>query len=79
MKKKRRMTLAGKRAIAGLLFISPWLVGFLAFYVRSLIQTLQFALSDVGIDPENGGYTLTFVGKIIVIVFFADPDHRVCI
>lgn len=62
MKKKRKMTLAGKRAIAGLLFISPWLVGFLAFYVRSLIQTLQFALSDVGIDPEKGGYTLTFVG-----------------
>lgn len=62
MKKKKKMTLAGKRAISGLLFISPWLIGFIIFYVRSLVQTVQFSLSDVSINAEGGGYQLAFVG-----------------
>lgn len=62
MKKKRKMTLAGKRAIFGLLFISPWLIGFIAFYVRSLLLTVQFSLSKVEIDTQSGGYKLIFTG-----------------
>lgn len=62
MKKKKGLTLTGKRAIVGLLFISPWLVGFLAFYIRSFVMTIQFALSEVSIDPAVGGYTTKFAG-----------------
>ncbi|MDE7327149.1 MAG: sugar ABC transporter permease, partial [Lachnospiraceae bacterium] len=60
MKKKKGMTLTGKRAVVGLLFISPWIVGFLAFYVRSFIMTIQFALSEVTVNPGVGGYSLRF-------------------
>lgn len=59
--KKKKMTLAQKRAIVGLLFIAPWLIGFLLYYVRSLILTTQFSLSSIDI-AETGGYTATFIG-----------------
>lgn len=59
--KNRRMTLKQKRAIVGLLFISPWLIGFLVYYVRSLILTTQFSLSNVEI-ATTGGYTTSFIG-----------------
>lgn len=61
-KKKKGMSLTGKRAVVGLLFISPWIVGFLAFYVRSFIMTIQFSLSEVIVNAAEGGYTLRFSG-----------------
>ena len=60
--KKRRMSLSQKRTISGYLFILPWLVGFLVFYVRSLFMTFQFSLSELTMDVVNGGYQLEFVG-----------------
>ncbi len=60
--KKKGMSLTGTRAVVGLLCISPWLVGFLAFYVRSFIMTIQFALSEVTVNAGVGGYTLKFNG-----------------
>lgn len=58
-KKKKRLSLMRKRMIAGYLFILPWLVGFLVFYVRSIFQTIQFSFSEMTMDAINGGYTLT--------------------
>ena len=72
MNKKKKMTLATKRAIVGLLFLSPWIIGFLAFYVRSLIMSIQFSLNTVNIDTANGGYTLTFNGIKNFIYAFAE-------
>ena len=60
--KKRGLTLSQKRTINGYLFILPWLVGFLCFYVRSLFLTIQFSLSELTMDVVNGGYQLEFVG-----------------
>ena len=60
--KKKKMTLLQKRSMMGWLFILPWLVGFLIFYVRSLFMTGQFAFSSMTIDAINGGYKLDFVG-----------------
>lgn len=60
--KKSRLTLSQKRIINGYLFILPWLVGFLCFYVRSLFMTIQFSLSELTMDMVNGGYQLEFVG-----------------
>ena len=61
MKDKKWFTLTRKRAAKGFLFIVPWLIGFLWFYLRSLIMTIQFSLSDLTVRP-GGGYTLDFVG-----------------
>ena len=60
--KKRRLSLTQKRTISGYLFILPWLIGFLAFYVRSLFMTAQFSLSELTMDVVNGGYSLRWVG-----------------
>ena len=60
-KKKQKMTLARKRSMKGFMFIVPWLIGFLWFYLRSLIMTVQCSLSDLTVSP-GGGYTLDFVG-----------------
>lgn len=60
--KKNRLSLSQKRTISGYLFILPWLVGFIAFYVRSLFMTVQFSLSELSMDMVNGGYKLDFVG-----------------
>lgn len=58
---KRKLTLKQKRAVTGLLFISPWLIGFLAFYVRGLYQTIVFSLSKVT-ALDTGGFTTKFIG-----------------
>ncbi|HCL02468.1 MAG TPA: sugar ABC transporter permease [Lachnoclostridium phytofermentans] len=62
MKKRRKLTLSRKRAIVGLLFISPWLIGFIIFYLRSLIMTIRFGMSVATIEDGGVGYTLTYTG-----------------
>lgn len=62
MRKKNKLTLLQKRSMTGYLFILPWFVGFLIFYVRSLVMTGQFAFSELTMDAVNGGYSLTSVG-----------------
>lgn len=62
MKKKKKLTLLQKRSLTGYLFILPFVVGFLVFYVRSLFMTGQFAFSEMSIDALKGGYSLKFVG-----------------
>ncbi len=62
MKKKKKLTLLQKRSLTGYLFVLPWVVGFLVFYVRSLVMTGQFAFSSMTIDALKGGYTLDFAG-----------------
>lgn len=60
-KKKHGLSLIQKRNAKGFLFIVPWLIGFIAFYVRSLIMNIQFSLSDMTVQA-SGGYTLKWVG-----------------
>lgn len=62
LKKPKRITLHQKQTISGYLFILPWLVGFLAFYVRSLFMTAQFSLSELSMNLDGGGYQLKWVG-----------------
>lgn len=61
MKHKKKLTLTRKRSLTGLIFISPWIIGFLAFYATSLIQTGIFAFSNVQ-DASSGGFTTIFAG-----------------
>ena len=55
------MSLIQKRNFKGFLFIVPWLIGFIAFYARGLIQNIQFSMSTLTV-PATGGYTLDWVG-----------------
>lgn len=60
-KNGKHMGLAAKRTMNGYLFILPWLIGFLVFYLRSLILTIQFSLSELTVGAV-GGYTLEWKG-----------------
>ena len=60
-RKRTKMSLTTRRSINGYLFIMPWLIGFVIFYLRSLIMSVQFSLSNLTVNP-GGGYTLEFVG-----------------
>ena len=59
--KINRMTMRRREILTGLLFISPWLIGVSAFFLRNLFQTANYSLSRINI-LEQGGYTLTNVG-----------------
>lgn len=50
-----------KRSITGYIFILPWLVGFIIFYLRSLIMTANFSLSEISV-AVGGGYDSKFIG-----------------
>jgi ABC-type sugar transport system permease subunit len=58
--KRKGMTLPRRRAITGLLFISPFIFGFCVFYLRSLFETLRFAFSETSMDGVR--YSLSFTG-----------------
>jgi len=60
--KKRKMTLAAKNAVAGYLFILPFIIGFIAFLIVPLIQSLQMSISEVTINPLEGGFNMKSVG-----------------
>ena len=55
-----RMTLSQKRGLWGLVFLSPWLFGFFAFFLRPFWNTVRFAFSNVEISL--GHIEMTFVG-----------------
>lgn len=44
----------------GLIFILPWLVGFIFLFAIPLVQSMQYSLSELKIAP--GGYELNFIG-----------------
>ncbi|NLK99219.1 MAG: sugar ABC transporter permease [Clostridiales bacterium] len=59
--KKKKLTLTKKKIINGYMFILPWFVGFIIFYIRSIVLTAQFSLSELSVGAI-GGYELKFVG-----------------
>lgn len=60
-KQKKKRSLSQRRAMKGFIFILQWLIGFIWFYVRSLVMTVQFTFSEMTVNP-GGGYSLNFVG-----------------
>lgn len=50
-----------RRALCGYMFILPWLIGFVCFYVISIAMTVRFSFSKLSVLP-TGGYTTASVG-----------------
>lgn len=76
MKQKKKFTLAKRRAITGLLFVCPWVIGFFTYYVRSLYQTVYMAFSDVA-QAETGGFVSTLKGiDNFKYAFMVDADFN---
>ncbi|MDE6636266.1 MAG: sugar ABC transporter permease, partial [Lachnospiraceae bacterium] len=60
-RKKNKMTLAAKNAVAGYLFILPFIIGFVVFMIIPLFQSLRMSFSEVTINGTSGGFTMNFV------------------
>ena len=74
MKKQSKVSgLQKRKAVAGYLFILPFIVGFLAFMVKPLIQSLYMSFCEVEISA--GGFKMNFNGIAIYIrAFKVDPE-----
>ena len=73
-RQKKKKTLAFKNAVAGYLFILPFILGFSLFMVVPLISSLRMTFNDV--TPVAGeGVKMTWVGiKNYKDAFTVDPD-----
>ncbi|MDR0707434.1 MAG: sugar ABC transporter permease [Treponema sp.] len=75
--RRNNLTLETKNVIAGYLFISPFLIGFLAFMVFPIIESLRMIFSDVRIDTVKQGFSMTFTGLAnLNKVFFIDAEFN---
>lgn len=71
--KKKRQGLEKRKAISGYLFISPFIIGFLAFMVKPLFQSLYMSFCEVDLHP--GGFTFTWAGiSNYYRAFRVDPE-----
>jgi len=57
---RKLVTMAQRRARTGYLFILPFIIGFLLFMARPMIQTLIMSFSDVTMIPGHG-YSMTWI------------------
>ena len=77
MAKKKQKDLQAKKAITGYLFISPFIIGFIAFMIVPLIESLRMSFSNVVVGIGNGGFLLEFIGLSNYIkAFTVDPDFN---
>ena len=56
-KNKKKKTLAFKNAVAGYLFIAPFIIGFILFLVVPVVQSLRMSFSTVELE---GGLSMTW-------------------
>ncbi|KQX08369.1 spermidine/putrescine ABC transporter permease [Leifsonia sp. Root1293] len=66
---RRRNTAARREALAGLMFISPWIVGFLVFTLGAMIYSLVISFSDYNLATNIA----TPAGFENYAELFADP------
>src|SRR3954463_8341399 len=70
-RRKRLTPLARREARWGLIFISPWLIGFIAFTFLPMVATLLFSFTNVSLTQASD---LAFVGLKNYQDLLADPQ-----
>ncbi|MDR2575794.1 MAG: hypothetical protein LBC52_05055, partial [Treponema sp.] len=74
---KLSLTLEGRNAVAGYLFILPFIIGLLAFMFLPLLESLRMVFSDVNIDLVKNGFSMDFSGlDNIKRVLMIDPEFN---
>ena len=59
------MSMKRRRALLGLLFISPWLIGVTVFFLVPMGQSMTYLFNDVTVEP--GGVSSRFVGTEMML------------
>jgi len=74
---KLSLTLEGKNAITGYLFLLPFIIGFLVFMFFPILESLRMVFSNVKIDMVNNGFYMEFTGiENIKRVLTVDPEFN---
>jgi len=74
---KISLTLEGKNAVSGYLFLLPFIIGFLAFMFLPILESLRMVFSEVNIDTVKHGFSMDFTGlENLERVFLVDPDFN---
>jgi len=74
---KYSLTLEGKNAITGYLFLLPFIIGFFAFMLFPIIESLTMVFSTVKIDTEKHGFAMEYIGiENIRRVVAVDPEFN---
>lgn len=77
MAKKKQKNLQKRRAIIGYVYILPFIIGFIAFMVVPLLESLRMTFSNVVISTGNGGFLMESIGfKNYIKAFTADPEFN---
>lgn len=75
---KWKLTLRGKDARAGYLFILPFLIGFFGIFISMLIKSISFSFSNMEVGPN--GYILSKAAKNgfehYIRAFTIDPEFN---
>jgi len=74
MLRKSALTIEQKRSWAGFVFVLPWLIGFIYFFLMPFIKSVVYSFSSIQIGAE--GMTTDFVGfQNYKATFLEDPDN----
>lgn len=73
-KKRRPMSLERKTKWAGFVFLIPWIIGTLYFFIVPFIQSVRYSFNNVILRGD--GLHFTFVGfKNYEYIFFTDAEY----
>ena len=73
--KRPHMTIEGRKSLSGWLFILPFTVGFLLFFLFPAVQSLLFSFNDVTVDV--GSFAMSFRGwENYRYIFTEEPDFN---
>ncbi len=74
MKIKKAKSLDAKKSRSAFIFLSPWLLGMLLFFVIPIFQSFYYSFADISIDLD--GVSSSFVGLTnIKYLISKDPDY----
>lgn len=75
MRKRRPLSVEKRQTRAGWLFILPWLIGLVYFFILPFIDTIRYSINDVSINTEDIGLAYNFVGiKNFKYILFRDAQ-----
>lgn len=60
MKKRKSLSLEQKRSLLGIVFVAPWIIGFVSLLLMPLLQSIRFSFSELTVTDT--GFTLTSIG-----------------
>ena len=74
MRKSKGVSLEHYHSRNGFLFVLPWAIGFLLFFLIPILQSILFSFCDVNVGTS--GFKLSFIGlKNFYYAFFESPKY----